>query len=168
MVSEVGCLSGRLSFVSPYSSLNGSSLMIFLNVSGYQKLHQNVTQGKVDHHEGLDLYAPSPYPNISGGASTSSPIRSSNLLPLEGPNLWPTHPGQFKSTMERWIDKMKLLGMSVMRCMADGLGMSQSEWEGLRAMIDRSFWVMRVIGMFSFRLRCRCQSILHLSVGLLC
>ncbi len=48
--------------------------------------------------------------------------------------------------MERWIDKMKILGMSVMRCMADGLGMSQSEWEDLRGLTDDSFWVMRVIG----------------------
>jgi isopenicillin N synthase-like dioxygenase len=29
---------------------------------GYQKLKQNVTMGKADHHEGLDFYADCPYP----------------------------------------------------------------------------------------------------------
>lgn len=29
---------------------------------GYQKLKQNVTMGKADHHEGLDFYAETPYP----------------------------------------------------------------------------------------------------------
>lgn len=41
---------------------------------------------------------------------------------------------------------MKVLGMSVMRGMCDGLGMTPLEWEGMRAMVNDSFWVMRVIG----------------------
>lgn len=34
--------------------------------------------------------------------------------------------------------------------MAIGLGMTQSEWHDLRAQVDDSFWVMRVIGTISF------------------
>lgn len=30
--------------------------------------------------------------------------------------------------------------------MAAGLGMTPEEWEGLRAQVDDSFWVLRVIG----------------------
>jgi hypothetical protein len=41
---------------------------------------------------------------------------------------------------------MKVLGMSVMRGMCDGLGMTPPEWEEMRGMVDDSFWVMRVIG----------------------
>lgn len=39
--------------------------------------------------------------------------------------------------------------------MANGLGMTPEEWEGLRAQVDRSFWVMRVIGEFSLYERVR-------------
>jgi hypothetical protein len=41
---------------------------------------------------------------------------------------------------------MKGLGMAVMRAMCDGLGMDDAEWEGMRGLVDDSFWVMRVIG----------------------
>jgi hypothetical protein len=30
--------------------------------------------------------------------------------------------------------------------MAEGLGMTKEEWKELRAQVDDSFWVMRVIG----------------------
>lgn len=30
--------------------------------------------------------------------------------------------------------------------MADGLGLNDDEWEELRAQVDDSFWVMRIIG----------------------
>jgi hypothetical protein len=33
------------------------------------------------------------------------------------------------------------------RRMAAGLGLSDDEWAGLRAQVDDSFWVMRVIGL---------------------
>lgn len=32
--------------------------------------------------------------------------------------------------------------------MAHGLGMSEEEWHELRAQVDGSFWVMRIIGPF--------------------
>lgn len=38
--------------------------------------------------------------------------------------------------------------------MAVGLGLTSEEWRDLRAQVDDSFWVMRVIGIyFSFRHR---------------
>ncbi|KAK8853058.1 hypothetical protein IAR55_003759 [Kwoniella newhampshirensis] len=112
-------------------------------VRGYQKLHQNITQGKADHHEGLDLYAPNPYPSRpkTETGDTTRPLR-----PLEGPNLWPSHPEHFRSKMETWIEKMKALGTAVMHGMADGLGMTGEEWDRLRGCVEESFWVMRVIG----------------------
>lgn len=30
--------------------------------AGYQRLKQNITMSKADHHEGLDFYADAPYP----------------------------------------------------------------------------------------------------------
>ncbi|CAE6383943.1 unnamed protein product [Rhizoctonia solani] len=101
---------------------------------GYQRLGENVTQGKTDMHEGLDFYAPVANPD--------------KTKPLWGENQWPTEddlPG-FRRAYEKWVDQMKELGFVVMEAMADGLGMTKEEWLDLRAKIDDSFWVMRVIG----------------------
>ncbi|KAK4685402.1 hypothetical protein P7C73_g4748, partial [Tremellales sp. Uapishka_1] len=103
-------------------------------VRGYQRLHENVTQGKADHHEGLDLYAPSPYP-------LDTPLK-----PLSGENQWPTIPSLLRPRLEAWIEKMKVLGMAVMRGMCDGLGVTEEEWREMSGMVDDTFWVMRVIG----------------------
>jgi len=67
--------------------------------SGYAKLKENVTNGKADNHEGLDLYKPVENPDKS--------------KPLWGENQWPTVPG-FKEKFESWIEKMKQLGLIVM------------------------------------------------------
>jgi len=48
---------------------------------------------------------------------------------LEGPNLYPERQGRTRVVLEGWVDKTKVLGMAVMRGMADGLGMSEREWE---------------------------------------
>lgn len=65
-------------------------------------MKENVTNGKADNHEGLDLYA-----------SVASPDKSK---PLHGENQWPSDadvPG-FRAKFERWVEKMKALGMIVM------------------------------------------------------
>jgi len=98
---------------------------------GYQRLNENVTQGKPDSHEGLDFYAP---------VSDPDPTR-----PLWGVNQWPSVPG-FQRQYEKWIDKMKQLGLILMEAMATGLGMTTEEWLDLRSQVDDSFWVLRVIG----------------------
>ncbi|RDB14799.1 hypothetical protein Hypma_016232 [Hypsizygus marmoreus] len=98
---------------------------------GYARLKENVTNGKADNHEGLDIYRPVENPDKS--------------KPLWGENQWPSVPG-FMDRYEAWVEKMKALGLIVMRAMALGLGMSTDEWNELRKQVDDSFWVMRVIG----------------------
>ncbi|KAL7419865.1 hypothetical protein Q5752_005781 [Cryptotrichosporon argae] len=129
----------RAFFARPQTEKDAIGLQHGDLVRGYQRLHQNVTQGKADHHEGLDLYAPNPYPPRE--VTAEHPLR-----PLEGDNQWPAHPPDLRPKLEAWVNKMKTLGMAVMRAMADGLGMSASEWDELRGMVDDSFWVMRAIG----------------------
>ncbi|KAJ9104390.1 hypothetical protein QFC20_004526 [Naganishia adeliensis] len=109
-------------------------------VRGYQKLKQNITMGKADHHEGLDFCADTPYPPRERRDDAGQ------LKPLGGENQWPERPVAFRAQMEDWIEKMKALGMAVMEAMADGLGMNAAEWEELRSMVEDSFWVTRVIG----------------------
>ncbi|KAK7445113.1 hypothetical protein VKT23_014981 [Stygiomarasmius scandens] len=98
---------------------------------GYARLKENVTNGKADNHEGIDFYRPVENPD--------------KTKPLWGINQWPTVPG-FREKYERWVEKMKTLGMIVMEAMAIGLGMTPDEWKALRSQVDDSFWVMRVIG----------------------
>lgn len=102
------------------------------SVRGYQRLKENVTGGKADNHEAIDLYAPVDNPD--------------KTKPLWGTNQWPSDVKYFRSTYEAWIEKMKVLGMIVMEAMAIGLGMTPDEWEGLKGCVDHSFWVMRIIG----------------------
>ncbi|KIY46580.1 Clavaminate synthase-like protein [Fistulina hepatica ATCC 64428] len=97
---------------------------------GYARLKENVTMGKADNHEGIDFYRPVENPD--------------KTRPLWGENQWPAVPG-FRQKYGIWVEKMKRLGMIVMRGMADGLGMTADEWEDLRKQIDDSFWVMRLI-----------------------
>lgn len=92
---------------------------------------------------------------------STAPVGAKALRPLEGPNQWPEHPPRLRSTLEQWTEKMKVLGMSVMRGMCDGLGLSMEEWEEMRAMVDDSFWVMRVIGAW------RGMGLLDLGLGVI-
>jgi len=66
---------------------------------GYQRLKENVTSGKADNHEGIDFYKPVPNPD--------------KTKPLWGENQWPDIPG-FREKYEKWIEKMKKLGLIVM------------------------------------------------------
>lgn len=95
-----------------------------------------MTQGKADHHEGLDMYAPSPYPATPENAKR----------PLGGENQYPVNPPELKPTLIAWTDTMKVLGEAVMHGMCDGLGMTEEEWKDMWAINDNSFWSMRVIG----------------------
>ncbi|KAH7909025.1 Clavaminate synthase-like protein [Hygrophoropsis aurantiaca] len=98
---------------------------------GYQRLKENVTNGKADNHEAIDFY--------------KSVERPDRTRPLWGENQWPEVP-EFRPRYTQWIEKMKMLGMLVMEAMAVGLGMTTEEWDDLRNQVDDSFWVMRIIG----------------------
>jgi isopenicillin N synthase-like dioxygenase len=58
--------------------------------------------GKADNHEGLDFYAPVAEPH--------------KTRPLWGENQWPTDDmvSGFRAKYERWVEKMKALGLIVM------------------------------------------------------
>lgn len=124
---------GHEFFQRPPEEKDQISLTKGFGARGYQRLRQNVTLGAADHHEGLDMYAPSPYP-------------ADAQRPLAGENQWPEHPAKLEPTLKKWIEKMKVLGEAVMHGMADGLGMNEEEWKDLWGKCDNGFWSMRVIG----------------------
>ncbi|RPD62391.1 Clavaminate synthase-like protein [Lentinus tigrinus ALCF2SS1-7] len=118
-------------FALPQEEKDRISLSQEDGARGYQRLKENVTNGKADNHEGIDFYRPVDKPD--------------KTKPVWGENQWPAVPG-FKEKYEAWVEKMKKLGMIVIEAMATGLGMSPDEWVQLRNQVDESFWVMRVIG----------------------
>lgn len=80
-------------------SLASSALIQSDGGIGYARLKENVTNGKADNHEGIDFYRPVENPDKS--------------KPLWGENQWPTIP-TLKDKYEKWIEKMKQLGLIVM------------------------------------------------------
>ena len=74
-----------------------------LEITGYQRLKENVTNGKADNHEGIDFYKPVENPDKS--------------RPLWGENQWPTVP-DFQTKYEKWIERMKKLGLILMEAQA--------------------------------------------------
>lgn len=70
------------------------------HATGYQRLKENVTMGKADNHEAIDLYKPVPNPD--------------RTKQLWGTNQWTNHVPGFRQNFEAWIEKMKQLGMIVM------------------------------------------------------
>lgn len=66
---------------------------------GYQRLKENITDGKTDNHEAIDFYRP-----------VDNPDKTKLLW---GENQWPSAP-DFREKYEAWINKMKTLGLIVM------------------------------------------------------
>ncbi|KAH9969598.1 Clavaminate synthase-like protein [Russula dissimulans] len=118
-------------FSLPQEQKENISLRKQDHARGYQRLKENITMGKTDSHEAIDFYRPVENPD-------------KNKL-LWGENQWPTIP-EFREKYEAWIDKMKALGLIVMHAMATGLGLTDAEWESLKAQVDDGFWVLRIIG----------------------
>lgn len=96
---------------------------------GYQQIGENVTQGKRDWHEGIDLYRPVP------------PDKGPPYTHIMGKNKWPDE--KFRRAYEEYIDKLLVLGKAVMQAIALGLGEPQDYFDNL---VNKSFWVMRAIG----------------------
>jgi isopenicillin N synthase-like dioxygenase len=123
---------GRAFFHLPQEEKDKISLRNQDGARGYARLKENVTGGKADNHEGVDFYRPVENPDKS--------------KPVWGENQWPESMPELETKFMSWTEKMKKLGLIVMEAMAVGLGMSQEEWQHLRAQVDDSFWVMRIIG----------------------
>jgi isopenicillin N synthase-like dioxygenase len=107
---------------------------------GYQRLGENVTQGKSDFHEALDFYRPVD-PLIPYSADPSTGWRL-----LHGPNIWPQEPVQFQPLFEEYFSRLRQLGDAVIVAMAWALGYQDDDEEELLRSTRDGFWVARVIG----------------------
>ncbi|TGZ79551.1 Clavaminate synthase-like protein [Ascodesmis nigricans] len=107
---------------------------------GYQKLNENITQGKTDFHEGIDYYSPVVEPKLLDPAH---PEKGYELL--MGVNLFPQEVEGFQETFEAFWDELRKLGDRVMVAMAWALGYEEDE-EVLLRQTRNGFWSARVIG----------------------
>ncbi|OAY77077.1 putative 2-oxoglutarate-dependent dioxygenase [Ananas comosus] len=120
-------------FALPYEDKVKIKMTSESGYRGYQRVGENVTKGKPDMHEAIDCYRPLE-PGSFGDLGK----------PLEGPNLWPDHPSNFKETMEEYIGLVRDLSRKILRGIALALGGPVDALEGEIA--GDSFWVMRLIG----------------------
>ncbi|KAF2092000.1 Clavaminate synthase-like protein [Saccharata proteae CBS 121410] len=103
---------------------------------GYQKVGENVTKGKRDWHEAVDLY--------EEWEDQGVPEPPFELL--KGRNLWPRHPPELRGVYEGYIGQLKEVGMAVVRAMGFALGLGDGHEDVFVDATTGSFWVMRMIG----------------------
>ena len=121
---------------------------------GYQRLGENVTEGKKDAHEAIDWYRPvkvgeprASADELTKGNEPLNGIEADRQPPynlLQGLNAWPNYPPNFRSVYEEYVEKMLELGTAVVRAMGMALGNGMEEI--LIHNTRESFWVMRAIG----------------------
>eukprot|EP00850_Spirogloea_muscicola_P004601 SM000020S05951 [mRNA] locus=s20:126:2942:+ [translate_table: standard] len=129
--SEVLSLSAGF-FALPHAQKQRISITNSPSYRGYQGLGENVTGGKRDLHEALDLFKE----DAEAYIGPSSPIR--------GQNQWPEQPVQLRPALEEYVIAMLGLGKAIMRGIALALDAPPDTFEGARA--GDPYWAMRLIG----------------------
>lgn len=119
---------------------------------GYQGMGENVTQGKKDMHEAIDLYREWDHAQRKEGERGQGTWST-----LNGSNRWPEEPEQLKAVYLEYIDQLQGVGTALVRAMGQALGLpppdlastsaaTQEDSEVFVRNTDKSFWVMRLIG----------------------
>ncbi|KAL7141431.1 hypothetical protein ABFS83_08G052100 [Erythranthe nasuta] len=132
LVKEIRTISRRF-FDSPYEEKLKIKLSSASGYRGYQRVGENITKGVPDMHEAIDCYK-EVNPGMYGDLGKA----------MEGCNVWPSEPPNFKNLMEDYVDRCTELSRKIMRGIALALGGPVDAFEGNRA--GDPFWVLRVIG----------------------
>lgn len=98
-------------------------------IRGYERLGENITMGKRDVLEGLDIYREFQNP--------------SNRM-LQGAQLWPERPEFLKQKALEYVDRLIPVGKALMTAMADALGKVGSE-DAFNQLTTDPFWGMKLI-----------------------
>lgn len=115
---------------------------------GYQGMGENVTGGKRDMHEAIDLYR-------EWEAKRDENLPPGTYATLQGPNLWPEEPHDLKEMYLAYIEQLKSVGTALVRAMGMALDLPEpisaadeatEDAEIFVRKTDHSFWVMRLIG----------------------
>jgi isopenicillin N synthase-like dioxygenase len=85
---------------------------------GYSRLGGELTNGKVDWREQIDI-----------GPERVTIPGAEGYWRLQGPNLWPTRPESFRSAFERWDEALSAVGLRLLRHWAVSLGAPQNSFD---------------------------------------
>ncbi|XP_027151646.1 probable 2-oxoglutarate-dependent dioxygenase At3g50210 [Coffea eugenioides] len=132
LVKEVRNIAHRY-FDLPYEEKIKIKLSATTGYRGYQHVGENITKGVPDMHEAIDCYK-----EVTKG------MYGALGETMQGSNVWPSHPPNFKKLMEEYVNLCTELSRKIMRGIALALGGSPVEFEGTRA--GDPFWVLRIIG----------------------
>ncbi|KAF2706383.1 naringenin,2-oxoglutarate 3-dioxygenase [Pleomassaria siparia CBS 279.74] len=118
---------------------------------GYQGIGENVTQGRRDLHEAVDVYREWDHADKGVGEGGEGTYKT-----LQGPNLWPTEPKELEGVYLEYIDRLKGVGKALVHAMGVALdlgapapgkdGRHVEDEDIFVRNTDQSFWVMRLIG----------------------
>ncbi|KAK6151210.1 hypothetical protein DH2020_016142 [Rehmannia glutinosa] len=132
LAEEIRSIS-RQFFHLPYEEKLKIKLSAATGYRGYQRVGENITKGVPDMHEAIDCYR-EVKPGMYGSLGEA----------MEGCNVWPSDPPNFKNLMEDYVNRCTDLSRKIMRGIALALGGPMDAFEGNRG--GDPFWVLRVIG----------------------
>lgn len=135
LINEVRDLS-REFFTLPQAEKDGYA-MVPGTGRGYAAMGVNVTQGKADWHEGVDLFRE--IPDDHRLLSPARPRSPAAETILRGKNPIVIRPAELGAVVDRYVDQMLETSWAVMRMMSVGLGLPE------RALVDgfctEPYWV---------------------------
>lgn len=117
---------------------------------GYQGMRENITLGRRDVQEAIDLYREWDHADKQEGSGGPGTYNT-----LQGPNLWPESPADLKAVYLDYIAQLRRVGEALVRGMGVALDLGKpvpgadngvEDEEVFVRNTDESFWVMRMIG----------------------
>jgi isopenicillin N synthase-like dioxygenase len=102
---------------------------------GYTRVGGELTQGRVDWREQLDIGPERPAVEI--GPDTPAYLR------LEGPNLWPEELPELRDVVTRWEKQLTDLGLRLLRVWAEALGAAPDVFDA--AFGDRPSTLIKIV-----------------------
>lgn len=122
----------RQFFGLPLEEKNRISQLKSPQFRGYSRLGGELTNGRVDWREQIDIGPERP--TIAG---------AQGYWRLQGPNLWPQRPTGFRSAFERWDSALSAVGLRLLRHWAVSLGAAEDLFDD--AFADRPATLIKVV-----------------------
>jgi len=125
-------LAWRDFFALPVDAKNEISQLKSPQFRGYSRIGGELTNGKVDWREQIDIGPERP---VIDGAE--------GYWRLQGPNLWPSTPSGFRAAFEEWDTALSVVGLRLLRHWAVSLGAAEDTFDP--AFTDRPATLIKVV-----------------------
>ena len=122
----------RQFFTLPLEAKNEISQLNSPQFRGYSRIGGELTNGKVDWREQIDI-----------GPERPLIDRAEGYWRLQGPNLWPSAPIGFRAAFEDWAGTLSTVGIRLLRHWAVSLGAAEDTFDA--AFTDRPATLIKVV-----------------------